>query len=129
MPFFESDYTVRRASAPYEVSGLQTADFTEETVTMHVQVVVPSNNEFTPAGQRKSDRLSSWSDVKFNAADAKVGTVADQLLYGGDWYECMSCRYRDRTILHHWRGEWQRLPEGSEKYDSPATPPILTPTG
>jgi len=121
---------VRRFGAPYEVEGLQTADPIEETVTMDVQVVVPSKHEFTPAGQRQSYRLNGWSDCKFNCADPVAKTAGDQLLYDdGSWYECMSCRYLSHTILHHWRSEWQRLPEGSEKYDSPAAAPILTPTG
>ena len=130
MQFFDRDYTVRRMSAPYEVKGSQTADFTEETASMDVQVVVPSSGEFTPAGQRQAYRLNAWSACRFNCADPVADTVGDQMLFeDGFWYECVSCRKRNHTILNHWRSEWQRLPEGSEKYDGDVIAPVLTDAG
>jgi hypothetical protein len=129
MSFFERPYTVRRFEAPFDEEGCETADYYEKTFNMDVQVVVPSGAEANPEGQRKSKRLNSWGDNEMITADATTGTRGDWLLYRGQWYECTSCEHRDHTILHHWRGEWTRLPEGSEKHDGHAAAVFLTPTG
>jgi hypothetical protein len=129
MSFFERPYTVRRFGVPFEAAGCETADYYEKTFDMDVQIVVPSSSEANPEGQRKSKRVNSWGDLEMIAADDLKHTRGDWLLYRGEWYECTSCEYRDHTILHHWRGEWTRLPEGGDKYDGHAAAVILTPTG
>jgi len=128
MSFFERPYTVRRFDVPFE-EGCETADYYEKTFDMDVQVVVPSGAEANSEGQRKSKRLNSWGNVEMIAADDTVGTRGDWLLYRGQWYECTSCEYRDHTILHHYRSEWQRLPSGGDRNDGHAAAVILTPTG
>jgi hypothetical protein len=126
MQFFEQSYTVRHFTEPEQLDGGETADYTESTIKLDVQVVVPDGEEFNADGQRLSERLNSWGSKQLVAADPKHRTRGDWLLYDGDWYECVSCRHRNHTILRHWRGEWQRLPEGSEKYDGDASPVRLT---
>jgi hypothetical protein len=123
MTFFERPYTVRRFGETVEVNGYETAAFAETVLQMDVQVVVPSGSEFNADGQRKSERLNSWGNDRLNTADPKTGRHGDQLLYeDGFWYECVSCRRRSHTVLRHWRGEWVRLPEGSDRhYDSAGT--------
>jgi hypothetical protein len=123
MTFFERPYAVRRFGETIEQNGYETAPFEEIVLKMDVQAVVPSGNEFNPDGQRKSERLNSWSSEKLNTADPKTGKHGDHLFYeDGFWYECVSCRYLNHTIMHHWRGEWVRLPEGSDRhYDSAGT--------
>jgi hypothetical protein len=126
--FFNRSYTLRRFGAPFEVENLQTADYSERTVSMCVQKQVPSGGSFTPAGQMREKRLNGWSDDELIAADDTKGTVGDWLLYNGAWYECTSCEHLGHSPLHHYQSEWTRLEGGGEKYDSATTAPILTPT-
>jgi hypothetical protein len=112
--FFERSYTVRRYAPPQEVNGYTTAPTYEEiTCLLDVQIESPSKNEYNPDGQRLAKNLTSWGDDRMRSSDAVTQEIGDRLRYeDGFWYECTSCEYLNHTVLHHWHGSWQRVPEG-----------------
>jgi len=120
MTFFERPILVRR------FVGL-TDKYNEITISIDVQAIAPSGAEFGPEGQRKNKNAKSWGDEPIIAADPVAGTRADWIFWRGAWWECTSCEFLDNTILHHWRGEWTRQPEGSEKNDGATAKVKLTP--
>jgi hypothetical protein len=111
---FERPYKIRRFGSDEEINGYAAPPgFHEFIALFDAQINVPPAKETLAEGARLSKPLRTWGTERRKATDAATGEQGDRLLYDdGCWYECVSCEYRNHTVLRHWRGEWKRAAEG-----------------
>lgn len=109
MPFFASNYTLRRYGEDKIVNGYPTAGYEDMTVSLDVQTL--SDDEVIEAGgSRDKMMLKSFGDFPIRTSKQEEGVRSDQLLYEGRWFECMSSRLSRNTILKHWTSTFELIP-------------------
>lgn len=109
MPFFASNYTLRRYGEDKIVNGYPTAGYEDMTVSLDVQTL--SDDEVIEAGgSRDKMMLKSFGDFPIRTSKQEDGVRADQLLYEGRWFECMSSRLSRNTIIKHWTSTFELIP-------------------
>jgi hypothetical protein len=112
MPFFKSNYTLRRYGEDTIVNGYPTATYTDIEVTLDVQEM--SADEVIEAGG-SSDKtmLKAFGDFPISCSKQEDGVRSDELFYNGRWYKCMSSRYSRNTIIRHWTSAFELIPEST----------------
>lgn len=109
MPFFASNYTLRRYTEDKIVNGYPTAGYEDMTVSLDVQTL--SDDEVIEAGgSRDKMMLKSFGDFPIRTSKQEEGVRSDQLLYEGRWFECMSSRLSRNTIIKHWTSTFELIP-------------------
>lgn len=109
MPFFGQNYTLRRYGEDLIVNGYPTAGYEDISVFIDVQTL--SDDEVIEAGgSRDKEMLKTFGDFPIRTSKQEDGVRADQLLYEGRWFECMSSRLSRNTILKHWTSTFELIP-------------------
>ena len=88
LDIFKKPYTLRTFGQTKFVDGYPKAKYSDRTVKLDVQPL--SANELTalPEGIRRDKNVKAFGRVEIKTADDTAGTLADRLLYRGQWYEC-----------------------------------------
>lgn len=109
MPFFAKDYTLRRYEKDSVINGYPTAGYADITVSLDVQTM--SDDEvIETGGSRDKMMLKTFGDFPIRTSKQEEGIRSDQLLYEGRWFECMSSRLSQNTILKHWTSTFELIP-------------------
>lgn len=64
------------------------ARYSDRTVMLDVQPVTARELITLPEGMRRDKNVKAFGKVEIKTADEVSGTLADRLLYRGQWYEC-----------------------------------------
>ena len=114
MPFFAANYTLRRYEKDSVVNGYPTAGYKDSTVSLDVQEM--SDQEVIEVGgSRDKMMLKAFGDFPIRTSKQEEGVRADQLLYEGRWFECMSSRLSKNTILIHWTSTFELIPANTNQ--------------
>ena len=98
MPFFGNTYTLRRYGEDQIIDGYPTAGYEDIQVVLDVQTM--SDDEVIEAGgSRDEQMLKTFGNFSIRTSKQEECVRSDQLLYDGRWFECMSSRLSQNTIL------------------------------
>lgn len=129
---FNKPYWLRRADEQRLVKGYLTSGFVDVVVNIHVHPLSTDQIQALPEGERKLKRLEGHGNTELLTADEEKNRKADLLYYHGDWYECLSCKLHDDTILGHFNYQFVIVPKdagGSIDLKAPEGDPKLPPAG
>lgn len=98
------------------MNGYPVASFEDVAVTLDVQMM--SDKAIIEAGGSRGDMmLKSFGTFPIRISNQNECVRSDQLLYNGRWYECITSRLSQNTILKHWTSTFKLLPaEAEENY-------------
>ncbi|MCD7826346.1 MAG: hypothetical protein LUH14_10365 [Clostridiaceae bacterium] len=109
MPFFGRNYTLRRYGEDTVVNGYPVAEYEDISVVLDVQTL--SDDEvIETGGSRDRMMLKTFGDFPIRCSKQEDGVRSDQLLYEGRWFECMSSRLSENTLIKHWTSTFELIP-------------------
>lgn len=124
---FNKKYWVRRFGEQKEVRGYFTAGYSDFIASLNVHPMGTDQMQALPEGERKLKRLEAHGSDVLIVANQDTGVKGDLLLYGGDWYECVSAQKWDHTILSHLNYQFVIVPNDASKSVDTANPPTADP--
>lgn len=101
MVFFARPQTIRRYSEPVIVRGYPTFPYSDLVFQMDVQTT-DNVNATTPDGTISRQRLKVFCDDEICVENQAKQQKADRLFFKGKWFECVSCRLSENTMLRHY---------------------------
>lgn len=90
LDFFKKPYTLRTFGKTEFVDGRPRAEYSDRTVKLNVQPLTSTELTALPEGIRREKNIKAIGKVEIKTADDAARTLADRLLYRGQWYECTS---------------------------------------
>lgn len=90
LDFFKKPYILRSFGKTEFVCGYPRAGYSDRTVKLNVQPLTSTELIALPEGIRREKNIRAIGRVDMRTADDAAGTLADRLLYRGQWYECTS---------------------------------------
>lgn len=112
---FNAKYTVRRFSEPKNVRGYSVSSFSDMQVEIDVSPSGTDSMNTQPEGENKTTALDGWGVPELRTSDVTAGTLGDMLWYDNDWYECVSCRKWNHTLLSHYNYHFVMVPRTERK--------------
>lgn len=88
LDIFKKSYTLRSFQKTEYTDGYPSARYSDRTVMLNVQPMTTNELIALPEGIRRDKNIKAIGKVDIRTADADSGTLADRLLYRGQWYEC-----------------------------------------
>lgn len=88
LDIFKKPYTLRTFEKTEFVDGYPKAEYSDRTVKLNVQPLSVNELIALPEGIRREKNIKAIGKVEIKTADDTAGTLADRLLYRGQWYEC-----------------------------------------
>lgn len=112
---FNRKYTIRRFSEQKNVRGYFISPFEDFTVSMDVSPSGTDSMKSQPEGQNVVSYLDGWGETELRTSDIRAGTRGDMLWYDDDWYECVSCRKWNHTLLSHFNYHFAMVPRSEPR--------------
>lgn len=109
MPFFGSDYTLRRYQKDSIVNGYPVAIYDDIKVVLDVQTM-SDVAVVEVGGSRDQMMLKTFGDFPIRSSKQEEGVRSDQLLYEGRWYECTASRLSSNTVISHYTSIFELIP-------------------
>lgn len=88
LDIFKKPYTLRSFQKTEYTEGYPRARYSDRTVMLNVQPMTTNEILALPEGIRRDKNIKAIGKVEIMPADDAAGTLADRLLYRGQWYEC-----------------------------------------
>lgn len=118
---FYKRYGIRRFKPSVYTGGHPTSQYTDEVFYADVQTL-QNTSTTSDSGAESKQRVKVFSKDKIQIADNDKGIRADWLYFQGKWFEAMSCRLSENTLLKHYTSEFEEIVHGEFKeYLKPPT--------
>lgn len=88
LDIFKKPYTLRSFGKTEYIGGYPRAEYSDRIVKLNVQPLTSTELVALPEGIRREKNIKAIGKVDIRTADDAAGTLADRLLYRGQWYEC-----------------------------------------
>ncbi len=88
LDIFKKPYTLRTFEKTEFVDGYPKAKYSDRTVMLNVQPMTATELIALPEGIRRDKNIKAIGKAEIKTADDAAGTLADRILYRGQWYEC-----------------------------------------
>lgn len=88
LDIFKKPYTLRTFEKTKFEDGYPKAKYSDRTVMLNVQPMTATELIALPEGIRRDKNIKAIGKVGIKTADDAAGTLADRILYRGQWYEC-----------------------------------------
>lgn len=105
---FYKEYVIRRFQPSVYVKGHSTSEYEEKTLQADVQTL-QNTSTTSESGAESRQRLKVFSKMKIQIADKRNGIRADWLYFQGRWFEAVSCRLSENTLLKHYTSEFEEI--------------------
>lgn len=88
LDIFKKPYTLRSFEKTDFTLSYPCAKYSDRTVMLNVHPLSSTEVLALPEGMRRAKNIRAIGRVEIKTADDTAGTLADRLLYRGQWYEC-----------------------------------------
>lgn len=105
MNLFKKQRRIRRFNEPIYVNGYCTIPYSEKTLPMHV-VTLDDRIMTSEDGSHSVQRIQVFCEQRLLIEDQRSEQKADRLFFNDKWFECVSCKLSDDTILAHYTAEF-----------------------
>lgn len=108
---FYKQYVLRRFEPSVYSVGHSTSKYTDKALPADVQTLqnIATTGE---GGAYSKQRLKVFSKEKIQIADKTNGVRADWLYFQEKWFEAVSCRLSENTMLKHYTSEFEEILNG-----------------
>ena len=105
MSLFYKQYVLRRFE-PSKYEGGHSISLSKYKA-LHADIQTLENTSTTSeSGAESKQRIKVFSRDKIQVADKKNNVRADWVHYQGKWFEAVSCRLSENTLLKHYTSEF-----------------------
>lgn len=119
---FYKEYALRRFEPSVYVMGHSTSSFADKP--LHADIQTLQNISTTgESGAYSKQRIKVFSKERIQIADKKNGIRADWVYFQEKWFEAVSCRLSENTLLKHYTSEFEEILSGDA--DSYLQPPVI----
>ena len=110
---FYKQYVLRRFEPSVYVRGHSTSKYADKPLHADIQTLqnVATTGE---SGAYSKQRVKVFSKDKIQIADKANGVRADWLYFQGKWFEAVSCRLSENTLLKHYTSEFEEILNGEQ---------------
>ena len=110
---FYKRYILRRFEPSVYVGGHSTSKYADKPLQADIQTL--QNNATTgESGASSKQRIKVFSKEKIQIADKPNGVRADWLYFQDKWFEAVSCRLSENTLLKHYTSEFEEILNGEQ---------------
>lgn len=108
MSLFYKPYILRRFEPSVYVGGHSTSKYKDKTLPADVQTL-QNTSTTSDSGAKSQQRLKVFSKDKIQIADDEKGIRADWLYFQEKWFEAVSCKLSENTLLKHYTSEFKEI--------------------
>lgn len=126
MTLFYKPHVLRRFQPSVYEKGRSTSAFVDKTLPSDVQTL-QNTSSTSESGAESKQRIKVFSKEAIQIADNKTGVRADWLYFQDKWFEAVSCRLSENTLLKHYTSEFEEILNcENERY---LQPPVIKEEG
>ena len=107
MLFYKS-YVYRRFEASVYVKGHSTSTYKDKPLKADIQTL-ENTSSTSNSGAESKQRIKVFSQKKLQVADKNKGVRADWIWFQGKWFEVVSCRLSENTMLKHYTSQAEEV--------------------
>ena len=108
---FYKRYVLRRFEPSVYSEGHSSSKYADRPLQADIQTL--QNNATTgESGASSKQRIKVFSKEKIQIADQPNGVRADWLYFQDKWFEAVSCRLSENTLLKHYTSEFEEILNG-----------------
>lgn len=105
---FYKKYVLRRFQPTVYIGGHSTSSYTNKALQADVQTLQNASTT-AESGADGKQRIKVFSKEKIQLADSEKGVRADWLYFQEKWFEAVSCRLSENTLLKHYTSEFEEI--------------------
>ena len=105
---FYKEYVLRRFQPSVYVKGHSTSSFADKPLHADIQTLQNSSTT-SERGAESKQRIKVFSKEKIQLADRDNGIRADWVYFQEKWFEAVSCRLSENTLLKHYTSEFEEV--------------------
>lgn len=105
---FYKQYVCRRFEASVYVKGHSTSTYEEKPLQADIQTL-ENHSSTSQSGAESKQRIKIFSQKKLKIADKNNGVRADWIWFQGKWFEVVSCRLSENTMLKHYTSQAEEV--------------------
>lgn len=123
---FYKGYVLRRFKPSVYSKGYSSSSFAEKSLHADIQTLqnVATTGE---SGAYSKQRIKVFSKEMIQIADKNNGVRADWIYFQGKWFEAVSCRLSENTLLKHYTSEFEEILNG--ELEDFLKPPVINEEG
>ena len=111
MSLFYKPYVLRRFKPSVYVRGHSTSTYNDKPLHADIQTL-QNTSTTSDNGAESKQRIKVFSKKQIQVADKKNGVRADWIYFQEKWFEAVSCRLSENTLLKHYTSEFEEVLNG-----------------
>lgn len=124
MSLFYKQYVLRRFEPTVYVEGHSTSPCKYKSLHADIQTL-QNTSTTSDSGAESKQRIKVFSREKIQVADKKNDIRADWIYFQDKWFEAVSCRLSENTMLKHYTSEFEEV-LNSEYPEYVTPPPVIS---
>lgn len=108
---FYKEYVLRRFQPSVYVKGHSLSSYDDKPLHADIQTL-QNTSTTSESGAEAKQRIKVFSKEQIQIADKKKGIRADWVYFQGKWFEAVSCRLSENTLLKHYTSEFEEILDG-----------------
>ena len=123
---FYKGYVLRRFQPSNYSKGYSSSSFADKP--LHADIQTLQNISTTgESGAYSKQKIKVFSKEKVQIADKSKGIRADWIYFQDKWFEAVSCRLSENTLLKHYTSEFEEILNG--ELEEFLKPPVIREEG